>query len=217
MVTKCLKSRLLLAQMHDDDMALQVQYLELPRALADESGIPNKGQKSNSTPFYSTRYGEQVVMCMYQFPVGWLPDAVIMDGMFMLNTTPLRIHSKMSEYTRFLLVRYAGWYIKAGVTEVHIVFDDPGRFELHPKDIERTRRDSASDLEHDHIEFSDRMKVPSKWRDILSCRKCKRQLVVYIGESLLRLAPELLQGEQKVIVAGTNVGIPLVLVWSTLP
>ena len=37
-------------------------------------------------------------------------------------------------------MRYAGWYLKAGVSEIHIIFDDPGRFEVHPKDIERTRR-----------------------------------------------------------------------------
>ena len=106
LVTKCLKSRLLWAQMHDGDVPLQEQYLELPRALADESGIPNKGQKSNSTAFYNNRYGEQVIMS--QFPLQWIPDAVILEGMFMINATPLRIHSQMSEYTRFLLVRYAG-------------------------------------------------------------------------------------------------------------
>ena len=77
--------------MHDGDVPLQEQYLELPRALADESGIPNKGQKSNSTAFYNNRYGEQVIMS--QFPLQWIPDAVILEGMFMINATPLRIHS----------------------------------------------------------------------------------------------------------------------------
>ena len=89
--SKCLKSRLLWAQMHDGDVSLQEQYLELPCALADESGIPNKGQKSNFTAFYSNRYGEQVVMC--QFPLHWIPNAFIVEGMFVISPTLLRIHS----------------------------------------------------------------------------------------------------------------------------
>ena len=76
---------------------------------------------------------------MRRFPTAWLPDAVILEGMFMINTTPLRTHSQMSEYITFLLTRCAGWYLNAGVPEVHIAFDDPGRFKVHPKAIERAR------------------------------------------------------------------------------
>ena len=32
------------------------------------------------------------------FPIGWLPDIVILEGMFLINTMPLRIYSKISEY-----------------------------------------------------------------------------------------------------------------------
>ena len=201
-VTKCLRSRLLWAQTHGGgDDPLQEQYLELPRAIASECGVPNKAQKCNTTAFYATRYGDQVVMS--HFPPGWIPDAVIIEGMFMINTAPLRIHSQMSMYTRFLFVRYSGWYVTTGVKEIHIIFDDPGRFPFHPKLIERTRRDSNSQTsEHEHLKFSDHMKVPSKWREILACRKCKHQLIQYIGESLLRVAPEYLRGEQKLFVAG---------------
>ena len=130
--------------------------------------------------------------------------------MFLINTTPLRIHSQMSEYTRFLLLRYAGWYLNAGVHEV-IVFDDLGRCELHPKAIERTRRDSILDTDHDHLAFSDRMKVSAKWRDTLSCKKCKRHLVVYIGESRHYMLLGQVKGKTK-----TKLGTPPVPVWSTL-
>ena len=60
----------------------------------------------------------------------------------MINTTPLRIHTKMIEYTKHLLVRYCGCYINMGISEIHIIFDDAGRFGLNPKLIEQARRDA---------------------------------------------------------------------------
>ena len=142
LVTKCLRSRLMWSQMHGKSgEAPQQQFLELPRAIATESGIPNKGQKSNTTAFYLARYGEQAIL--NAFPSGWLPDIVILEGMFMINTVPLRIHTHLCHFTRFLLVRYAGWYISAGVPEIHIIFDNPGRFPVHPRIIEQAQRDAS--------------------------------------------------------------------------
>ena len=160
------------------------QFLEMPRALADHNGMPHKGQKSSSTAFFSTRYDE---ILLSSFPIGWFPDAVILEGMFMINTTPLRIHSCMKEYAEFLLNRHVKSYINAGVKEVHIVFDDPGRFNGHPKDIERARRDSSQRACDEHHTFSDTTKIPKKWSDMLGCRVCKRQLTSYLGDCLLRL------------------------------
>lgn len=58
----------------------------------------------------------------------------------MINTTPLRIHCCMLEYTKFLLHRYVNRYLSVGVEEVHVLFDDPGRYNIHPKDIEGEER-----------------------------------------------------------------------------
>ena len=171
-VAKCLKSRLLHCQMTNADTVPHEQYLELPRAIADTNEIPQKGQKSTSTSFYFKKYGETVIAT--KFPPGWLPHSVILEGMFLINTTPLGVHKCMLEYTHFILVRHAGRYLSAGVQEVHIVFDDPGRFNVHPKDIERHRRDTNKETEHEHIKLNDQTKIPPKWRDLLGCRKCKR-------------------------------------------
>ena len=49
LVAKCLRSRLLWSQMFSESQtneAPQQQFLELPRAIATEHGIPNKGQKA---------------------------------------------------------------------------------------------------------------------------------------------------------------------------
>ncbi len=73
------------------------------------------------------------------------------------------------------------------------MFDDPGRFEGHPKDIERARQDSGQAQDHEHMAFHDQMKIPSNWRDMLECRQCKRQLVVYIGDCFLLVASQFLQ------------------------
>ena len=79
---------------------------------------------------------------------------------------------------------------------MHIVFDDPGRFNIHPKTIERSRCDQHKDIGHEHLQFNDQTKRPSKWRDLLGCRRCKQKLVEYIGDSFLRIAPQYLCGKK---------------------
>ena len=213
LVTKCLKSMVLWAQMHggSGDTSQQQQFLELPRAIATEGGIPTKGQKSHTTSFYLARYANQAIIGA--FPLEWHPDVVVIEGMFMINSTPLKIHATVRDYADFLLVRYAGCYMSSGVREVHLVFDDPNRF---PKAIEQSRRDAnCSSPDHEHVSFSENMIVPSKWRDILDCRKCKRKLVVYMGESLLQVAPKYLHEDQKLFVAGCSEELDRDQVWYT--
>ena len=69
--------------------------LELLRAIATETGIPNKGNKSLVTSSYRNRYKDNVFIDT--FSTGWLPDIVILEGMFLINTMPLRIHSKICD------------------------------------------------------------------------------------------------------------------------
>ena len=89
-----------------------------------------------------------------------------------------------------------------GFRDKHIILDDPGRFELHPKDNKRTRRAPTQNQQHEHLVFSDHTKVPAEWREIISCRMCKCNLVIYTGESLLQTGPEFLHGDQKLFVVG---------------
>ena len=55
--------------------------------------------------------------------------------------------------------------------------------------------------------------ILSKWRDHLSCRTCKRALVLYVGQSFFDHMPCLLRGEQKVIIAGYFQGVALDQAW----
>ena len=196
-VTECLKRRLLCGGKVGNDE----QYLELPRSIADENGLPHKGMKCFSTKFYEKKYGSAAILS--NFPENWLPRTVILEGMFIINSSPLRIHCTMQEYTRFLLKKYTLKYFTVGVNEVHIIFDNPGRFENHPKSIERNRRDAGKiGGSHTHSHFSDEAKIPSKWQEMLKCRECKKRLIAYMADSLLMTAPEVLQEGQRLIVAG---------------
>ena len=179
------------------------QFLELPRALRTAEGIPHKGQKSAITNYYASKY---LSSFFSTYPPGWLPESVIIEGMFIINVTPIRIHSKMLDYVKFLFNRFVGWYVQAGVIEIHIVFDSPGIFLSHPKEIERKRRDQHLhvDNDHEHLEFKDNMTIPSRWSSVIGCRICKRFLVKYLGDAFLQIAPALLRGDQKIYVAGCS-------------
>lgn len=55
--------------------------------------------------------------------------------------------------------------------------------------------------DHEHFQFSDEAAVPRKWRDYLNCRQCKQQLVLYLGKAFVTHVPDLLSGEQRLVVA----------------
>ena len=97
--------------------------------------------------------------------------------------------------------------------EIHLVFDDPNRIEEHPKCIERSRRDDHTSDNHKHLKFSDDMKIPKKWTEIVNCRQCKRQLIIYMGECILVHVIQLLRKDLKFCVAGSGEGVDRDEVW----
>uniref|UniRef100_A0A1X7VCY4 Uncharacterized protein n=1 Tax=Amphimedon queenslandica TaxID=400682 RepID=A0A1X7VCY4_AMPQE len=212
LVTECLKKRLLSMEVSGMPLKEAEQFLELPRAIATKEGLPHKGQKSSITKFYEKKYEEAFLL---EFPLGWVPHLVILEGMFLINAIPIRVHSKMSEYALYLFERFLGKYLQVGVCELHVLFDSPGTFTWHPKNIERERRDGTIGIDHEHLEFSDEMKIPSKWRDIISCRVCKYKFIDYLGLKFLELGPTFLRGDQKLFVAGGTNRTDQNLCWST--
>ena len=116
------------------------QYIELPRAISDPNGNLHKGQKSYTTKWLENRYKDLVCN---QLPGGWVPDVVVLEGMFMINTSPLTTHSTMKDYSQFLLRRFVLHHLTNGCKEVHVVFDNPGRQPNTPKSFERKRRDDS--------------------------------------------------------------------------
>ena len=128
----------------------------------------------------------------------------MLEGMFLINTSPLCTHQSMKDYSQFLLRRFVLPHLVNGSSEVHIVFDNPGRHPHSPKAFERQRRDDSCSppVDHVHINYTDACPPPSNWREHLSCRKCKRDLVLYLGSSLIQYSASIVRGQQRVILAG---------------
>ncbi len=128
----------------------------------------------------------------------------MLEGMLIINVTPLGIQSSMKEYAIFLLRRFALAHYVKGTKEVHIVFNSPGRQPNSPKAFERMRRDDVNTLsaDHRHVQLSDCSEIPSKWREHLTCRMCKWSLVLYLGKAFSAHAQSILRGCQKLVLAG---------------
>ena len=81
-----------------------------------------------------------------------MPD--VLENVFMINTSPLTAHSTMKDYSQ-LLHLFVLHHLTNGCSEVHVVFDNPGRQPNSPKSFERKRRDDTPSLsiDHKHLTF----------------------------------------------------------------
>ena len=182
-------------------------FNELPRALCTSDGLPNKGQKSNVSKFYQRRYNT-VITCIY--PPLWKPDTILLEGMFLINSSPLYgQHKTFTDYAIFLVKRRIVLHLsKPSVKEVHVLFDHPERQGNYPKQVERLRRDVSSLLDDNQSsgnnfrEINDLCHLPSDWRSLLADRKSKRSLVNYLSASFLTLVPKFINDGQSFTTAG---------------
>ena len=114
-----------------------------PRALMDSNGLSYKGTKSSTTTYLEWRYTNSPVI-INTLPPGWIPNSVILEGMFLIQMSPFTTMSCMEEYVKLLLSRYVSPHFNASVIEVHVVFDVPGMQPESPKKIEQLRRDRST-------------------------------------------------------------------------
>ena len=112
-------------------MYFRKQFLELPRALANEKGLPNKGTKSTGRDFFEARY---TAITTASLPAGWNPECVLFDAMFWLHTPPKK-GCTMAQHALTLFQTKLFYYIQRGTKEIHLVFDTPMGFNNHPKSI----------------------------------------------------------------------------------
>ena len=183
------------------------QLSQLPLAICDHDGNPLKGQKSYMTTSFESRYkaSSQPVL-ISQLPYNWTPDCILVDAMFIINTTPLGSHKTFDDYAKFLLRRHVISQFYKGSVEVHLIFDNPGRLPNTPKYFEQTRRDKTREVPIEH--YCDDIKgsntIPQgKWHAcLLSCHECKRRLVTYIAKYFLTTVAAYLRPEQTLYLAG---------------
>ena len=182
------------------------QCIELPRAIATSDGHPFKGAKANSTKVYEKRYEHaSPTIIRTSTPPGWIPAAVIMEGMFLINITPWSAHKSIGDYSDFLLRQYILPHFRNGATEVHLLFDDPECPAQSPKFFERHHRDQTNPISDDHScnSFTEDMVIPPKWREnVLNCRKCKRNLGCFLSHYFLEKIKRKLRPQQRFITAG---------------
>ena len=179
------------------------QLIQLPLALCDHDGLQNKGQKSYTTKSLEARYKD---IFTSDIPVGWQPECVLLEGMFLINTKPLGMHKCLADYANFLLARHVATQFSRGAVEVHIIFDNPGRLHNTPKYFEQLRRDATRKTPLDHYcdDLQGNTRIPNgNWQDnIVGCRECKRRLVNFLGSYFLGNLYKYLQAGQTAYVAG---------------
>ena len=77
----------------------------------------------------------------------WIPQCTIMEGMFLININPLGSHKIFSDYASFIMQRFIMTQFQRGISEIHIIFDNPGRLENTPKYFEHKREGCNSHSE----------------------------------------------------------------------
>ena len=97
------------------------QYLELPRALYNKDGMPNKGNKCSTRDLLETRYQH---ICTPKLLTDWSLECVVIDGIFMIHTPP-KDGSTMKQYAVTLIQKFLYHYIQRGTEQLHVVFNYP--------------------------------------------------------------------------------------------
>lgn len=137
------------------------QYSILSRALANEDGTPQKGSKTNWSDKLESRY-QAAKPSVFMKTLTLLPQIVITDAMFIVNTRPLRRTKSIAEYANLLFNRFVLEHYNAGVKEVYLIFDKPNQQAFNPKQFEHMKRYSKDKSlnHHEHISFTTQTNIP---------------------------------------------------------
>ncbi|CAC5405854.1 unnamed protein product [Mytilus coruscus] len=177
------------------------QFMSLPRAISDASGLPVKGTKSNALKVLKSTYKDAFLTSL-QVTDDAVQSTVILEGMFLINTIPLSSHMTFIDYAEFLFTR---WIVKSHIQfkaqEIHVVFDHPNRNGESPKDIERSRR--THEFIQENITYntvSSDLLLPTNWRNFLNVRDHKRKFVNYLSSQLINFALQRFQDHECTVV-----------------
>ena len=100
-LVKSLRKRIVNSVKRGEKITELEQFSEFPRALCDYPGNPVKGSKHLVTKLFQKRYPTSFSNTL---PEGWKPEKVILEGMFMINTSPLPTqHKTFYDYGVFLV------------------------------------------------------------------------------------------------------------------
>ena len=138
------------------------------------------------------------------FPPTWNSQCVLMEGIFLINVSPLGTHYTFGDYATFLMKRHLIPHFSRGIFEVHLIFDSPGRLKATPKYFESITCYQIAIVMAGHTcdNFGIATKLPLKWREnVLNCKQCKRKLVCFLTEYFLNNIHPHLSPNQKFYAA----------------
>ena len=71
----------------------------------------------------------------------------------------------LANYAQLIFECFALEHVKAGASEVHLIFDKPGQQLFNPKQFEHAKRDCTQkmSLQHQHISFTPETALPQAW------------------------------------------------------
>lgn len=142
------------------------QFIKLPLVIANSDGTPYKGQKAKALTYWKTNQPD----CFITQPINQIPnlDYVILEGMFIINTTPLPSCFNFQLYAEFLFKK---WLLPLfrhraqPVKEVHVVFDCQEKDPTYIKICEQNRRDQVPCLDASAMNITDTTAIPPNLRN----------------------------------------------------
>ena len=121
----------------------------------------------------------------------WVPLAVIIDAIFIINTTPLRRATTMIDYTMLLFREFELEHYNAET----VIFDKVTEKQFSPKYYKHVRQRNI--VKHVNTNFTLQCNIPQGWREYLMQMKHNRSYWNYI----LRTGKVLLSDNQKLFLA----------------
>ena len=217
LITQCYKRALAFSKETKTPVSDLCQYVEYPRAICTQDGLPHKGAKSVVYDFFQKRYTSnyQITTTSYNF----VPNTcVIIEGMNIIYSSPLHNLRTFSDYAKFIVGRWIISFFKKGVCDVRILFDQVGTQGISPKDVERSRRDvrNGDDEMPVFVSLDDDVLLPKPWSSFLKIRENKHSLCRYLSNKFIELVQnEGLQRDQLFVTSGGfHVGVPTTSTWS---
>ena len=128
-VIKSLRRRLAWCNRNGQQFNEPEQYSIFPRALAVANCMPHKSAKSSWTDKLKSRIP---AVFSHTIQREFIPQVVIIDAIFVLNTKPLRSIKTISQYSKLrLFSRYIqNIFNVVCLIEVHVIFDNPNRVKI---------------------------------------------------------------------------------------
>lgn len=118
LITLCYKRTLAFSQERQMPVSNLCQFIEAPRAICSPSGLPNKGAKSVIYDHFDKRFTSDYQIISNTLSFSDSDVCIIIEGMNIIYTSPLRHFKVFEEYAQFLIRRWMHTYFRRGYKEV---------------------------------------------------------------------------------------------------